>query len=337
LGGEARLSGTVLYLITSHKDPQQVHRLAATLRGGSPQASIVIHHDRSSTRIDLATFRDLGNLHILPFSVPVEWGDMSIVDMNLRSFEWVLDHLDFEWLVLLSGQDYPIKPVEEIESYLVDCPYDGLMEAPSEVVNRILREEKTRIRYSFTFRYFYRYFKLPRWPRYSSLPPRLRRSLKTALWKTLPRVQNLVFLHPMPPGARMRLGFRRMRTPFTADLRCYKASPWFSLRRRTVERLVASPRREPHLWRYYRRTVIPDESLFQTVLFNDPSFALHDDNLVYSRWTAASGSPEVLTREDLPDIRASGKHFARKFDLNVDPSVLDDLDGYLAARPTTAP
>lgn len=331
------MSGTVLYLITSHKDPQQVHRLAGALRRGSPHGPIVIHHDRSSTPIDPATFQDLGNLHILPFSIPVEWGDMSIVDMNLRSFEWVLDNCDFEWLVLLSGQDYPIKPVEEIESYLAGCPYDGLMEAPSEVINRIPREDMARIRYSFTFRYFYRYFKLPRWPRYSSLSPGLRRSLKTALWKTLPRVQHLLFLHPMPPGARMRLGFRRMRTPFTADLRCYKASPWFSLRRRAVERLVASPSREPHLWRYYRRTVIPDESLFQTILFNDPGFALHDDNLVYSRWTAASGSPEVLTREDLPDIRASGKHFARKFDLDVDPSVLDELDGYLASRPTTAP
>jgi hypothetical protein len=331
------VSGTVLYLITSHTDPEQVYRLARTLRRGSSRSAIVIHHDRSSTPIDPAPFRDLDNVHLLPFSVPVEWGDMSIVDMNLRSFRWVLDHLDFDWLVLLSGQDYPIKPLNAIESALLEAGHDGFMEKPLEVSNRVSLEDKARIRYSFTFRYFYRYFELPRWPGYSKLPYQVRRSLNTALWKTLPRVQHLVFLHPMPPEARMRLGFRRLRTPFTARLRCYKASPWFSLRRRAVERLVVSPRLEPHLWSYYRDTVIPDESLFQTILVNDPSFVLHEDNMVYSRWTGWSGSPEVLTREDLPEMLASGKHFARKFDLNVDPTVLDDLDEYLTARRTSRP
>jgi hypothetical protein len=327
------LSGTVLYLITSHRNPDQVHRLARTLRRGSPRSPIVIHHDQSRTHLDPQGFPGLDGLHVLPFSIPVEWGDMSIVEMNLRSFEWVLRHLDFDWLVLLSGQDYPIKPVEEIESSLLNARHDGLMERPSEVPNRILTEDKARIRYSFTFRYFYRYFRLPRWPGSSLIPLRVRRSLTAALWKGLPRVQHLLFLHPMPPGVNVRLGFRRLRTPFTTTFRCYKASPWFSLNRRAVDRLVATGRRERDLWRYYQRTVIPDESFFQTILFNDPSFTFHDDNMVYSKWTPSSGSPEVLTAKDLQEIVASGKHFARKFDINVDTGILDLLDEYLFPPP----
>jgi hypothetical protein len=331
---EAGLSGAVLYLITSHRQPAQVYRLARTIRRGSPSAPIVIHHDESRTHLDPAGFGELGDLHILPFSLPVKWGGMSIVDMNLRSFRWILGHLDFEWLVLLSGQDYPIKPLQEIEASLLASDRDGFMEAPSEVTNRILREDKTRIRYSFTFRYFYRYITLPRWPGYSKLPVRVRRSLATALWKVLPRLQHLVFLHPMPSGANARLGFRRLHTPFGVEFRCYKASPWFSLNRRAVSRLAAPGERERDLWRYYRRTVIPDESYFQTILFNDPSFSFHEDNMVFSKWSPSAGSPEVLTRKDLRDVVDSGKHFARKFDVTVDPSVLDELDDYLFSRPS---
>jgi hypothetical protein len=326
------MSGAVLYLITSHRLPDQVLRLATTLRRGSLHAPIVIHHDRSATPLDPRPFREL-EVRVLPFSVPVEWGGMSIVDMNLRSFRWILEHLDFEWLVLLSGQDYPLRPLRDIEESLLSATHDGLMEEPAEVPNRIVRPDPSRVRYTFAFRYFYRYYRLPSWPASIEVPARIRRSLSSALWKVLPRVQSLVFLHPMPPGARPRLGFRRLRTPFGSELRCYKASPWFTLRRRAIERITRMGPRERELWRYYRRTVIPDESYFQTILFNDRTFRFHPDNMVFSMWNPGSGSPEVLTREDIPEAIRSGKHFARKLDMGVDASGLDELDRYLFSGP----
>jgi hypothetical protein len=326
------MSGAVLYLITSHRLPDQVLRLATTLRRGSPSAPIVVHHDRSATPLDPRPFRELDG-HVLPFSVPVEWGGMSIVDMNLRSFRWILEHLDFEWVVLLSGQDYPLRPLPDIEESLLSATHDGLMEEPAEVGNRIVRPDRRRIRYGFAFRYFYRYYTLPSWPASLGVPPRVRRSLSDALWKVLPRAQGLVFLHPMPAGARPRLGFRRLRTPFNSEFRCYKASPWFTLRRRAIERLTTMGPRERELWRYYSRTVIPDESFFQTILFNDRTFRFHPDNMVFSTWRPGSGSPEVLTREDVPEAARSGKHFARKLDIEVDASALDELDRYVFSGP----
>ena len=318
---------SVLYLITSHRDPDQVLRLARTLRRGSPGSAIAIHHDRSRSTLDPAPFQEMDDVYLLPFSVPVEWGGMSIVEMNLRSFRWVLRHLEFDWLILLSGQDYPIRPLHEIEAALRSADHDGFLEAPAEVSDRIAVPDPSRIRYSFAFRYFYRYVTLPRWPR--NVPPRVRRPMSAALWKVLPRVQDVVFLHPMPAGERARLGFRRLRTPFTESFRCYKASPWFTLRWRAVERLAVIGPREQSLWRYYRRTAIPDESYFQTILFNDRSFRFHPDNMVFSKWNPGSGSPEVLTRADVPELVRSGKFFARKFDVTVDPATLDDVDRFL--------
>jgi hypothetical protein len=91
--------------------------------------------------------------------------------------------------------------------------------------------------------------------------------------------------------------------------------------------------KERELWSYYSRTVIPDESYFQTILFNDRTFRFHPDNMVFSKWNPGSGSPEVLTREDIPEAIRSGKHFARKLDMDVDPSAPDALDGYLSTEP----
>jgi hypothetical protein len=324
----------VVYLITSHRGPGQVVRLVRTLRRGSPRSPIVIHHDQSRSRLEETALEGLDHVYLVPWSITVEWGDFSIVEMNLRAFRWILERMEFDWLVLLSGQDYPIKPLPAIERVLGEASHDGFMETPRLVENRVERPQRGFISYSFVFRYFYRYLKLPRLSASWRFPPRLRAALSRLERILLPRIQAFVFLHPMPPGLPLRLGFRRWRTPFDASFRCYKASPWFTLSRRAVELIVHTCRENPRLVRYYRRTVIPDESLFQTVLFNEPSLTFHDDNMIYFEWSdTSSGSPDILTMDALERILASDKHFARKFDADVDVAVLDALDARLASSP----
>jgi hypothetical protein len=332
---EARLIGVasrVLYLITSHKNPEQVNRLVRTLRRGSPRSPIVVHHDSSKSDLDPALFDGLNDVHVLPFSIPVEWGDFSIVEMNLRAFEWILGHLEFDWLVLLSGQDYPIKPLADIERFLGSCRYQGLFEEPELVENRVVRRHKGYIDYGPVFRYFFRYWRLPRLPFYPRLPRRVRDGLSRARERFIPRVQRFLFLHPMPQGANLRLGIRRLWTPFNRSFRCYKSSAWFTLSRQAVARVVEFVGKDPRVVRFYRRSVIADESVLQTILLNQSGWEFFNDNMLYLKWgDVGSGSPDVLTLADLEDALASGKHFARKFDMDVDASVLDRLDEWLFA------
>jgi hypothetical protein len=85
--------------------------------------------------------------------------------------------------------------------------------------------------------------------------------------------------------------------------------------------------------RHYRSTVIPDESFFQSVLAANPELELCDRNLQYDRWpTGAEPHPSVLRGEDFDRLVASGAHFARKFDLDVDAGILDRLDQHRRAR-----
>jgi hypothetical protein len=328
------VTARVLYLITSHTNPDQVLRLVRTLRRGSPQAPIAIHHDRSKSELDPAMLRDADRVHLLPFSVPVRWGDFSIVEMNLRAFTWVLEHVEFDWLVLLSGMDYPIKPPRQIEAYLSATDVEGFLEEPRLVVPDAAAGGRRLIEYGPVFRYFYRYWTLPLFRGYGRLPGSVRRRLHRLRERLLPRLQNVVFLHPMPPGMNQRLGVRRLRTPFDRSFRCYKTSQWFTLSRRSVELVVRFAREHPRVVQYYRRTVIPDESFVQTVLLNHPGWRYVPDNMLFFKWgDVGSGSPDVLSVVDLEEILGSGKHFARKFDTRIDASVLDRLDERLFPSP----
>jgi hypothetical protein len=346
-GRVSAASPRFVYLVTSHRNPEQVARLVGTLRVGSPKATIVIHHDETASHLDAARFAAMDDVRILPFSVPVDWGGFSLVDMNLRCFAWIARHIDFDWLVLLSGQDYPIRPLPELERFVEAQQADAFIGtmpdwesfragiAPSTVParhrlvqNRIERHPDSRfIRYTAAFRYFYRYYSMPDLGVHGRIPWRARRWLRKVGARLQPVLQTVVFVHPAGRDGSTRIGFRRLRTPFSDAFRCYKASAWFTLSRRAVGAITEFVAAHPSYVAYFRRTIIPDESFVQTIVLNDKALTIFDDNLVYFTWSnAGSGSPDVLTLRDLPAITGSGKFLARKFDLDVDEEVLDRLD-----------
>ena len=99
----------VAYLILSYTAPPLIERLVATLRTGSPDAVIAVHHDDRR-----CTLGEVDALRIEPW--PIEWGHGSQLAAVLRALRWVRERAEFDWLVLLSGQDYPIRPVADIEA-----------------------------------------------------------------------------------------------------------------------------------------------------------------------------------------------------------------------------
>lgn len=86
-------------------------------------------------------------------------------------------------------------------------------------------------------------------------------------------------------------------------------------------------RRDRGLRRRFRYANIAEEMFFQTVLMNSPlRDSVVDDNLHFTRWQPLANHPDVLGVADLDEVLASGKFFARKFDANRDPDVLDELE-----------
>jgi hypothetical protein len=299
----------VIYVILSHTP--QVLRLVRTLKAGSPASHVVIHYNYSYSYLDPAEFRDLDGVHIIEPHVPVSWGGFSVVEAVLRAFAWILKHRSFDWMVLISGQDYPIQPLGKIEQFLASTAADGFMFGlPLDQWYEPHARECMR-------RYYYQYYGLP-----------------GVLRPVLGRMAGISDLQPWvrlkagsPAAGGPWLGLQARTTPFAGGRVCYKGSCWFTLRHRCVAAIDEFVRSDPAYVRYYKRTRIPDESFFQGILLNDCDFTIENDDKRYILWrSTAKLHPDILTVDDFDPMVGSGKHFARKFDASVDARVLDMLD-----------
>jgi hypothetical protein len=331
-GGATDPGSRVVYLIWTHTRPEQIMRVVRAVRTLSPHSTIVVHHDPRGCQVDEDALAAVGGVRLVYSEAPMRWGDVSVLDALLRSLRWVEEHLDYDWIVHLSGQDYPIRPLAELERRLADEGRDGYiihdrLGTEREVASR-LREEAVR-------RYFFQYYQLPRLRAGRLLPAGVRTAVRRR-GQALKKVAAPVYLKPLPREEGVRAGRRARRTPFRDGYACYKGSLWVALSRHAVRRYLATLADRPELYRYYRRTINPDESITATVLANDPTVRLDPDPLRFTDWHAGGAHPDVITVEHLDAMLASDKFFARKFDPGVDAEVLDEIDRRLGLAPVTA-
>lgn len=312
----------VCYLIQSHRDPPQVRRLVATLGRSSPGCLILVMHDEAAGAIDAASLRSAAEVHYRPVRTAVRRGYLSMLDPYLAGIEWLrAQRYDYDWLVYLSGQDYPTQPLHRSEAQLEAAAVDGyLRHWPALSNDGPWRRRRQGLR-----RYYYRYRDAPPWAR-----PLLRPA------RALNGIQGWMHVHLIYGP---RVGFRRRRTPFVGDFACQVGWQWTTLRRACTESLLDELARRPDLLEYYRDTVCPDESLVQTVLLNArtgagaPRFRFVNDNLRFAdNLDSRDGRPRILVLSDFDRLVAGSHHFARKFDPAVDSRILDRLDDWLRAE-----
>jgi hypothetical protein len=300
------MAGPTAYLIFSHDNPDQVARLARVLLDESPSCRVVVRHDRERSAPPQV---EDDRFHLLDDGIAVAWGSYSRdVESVMAALEWIEGRLDYSSVVLLSGQDYPLRPLAAIEAgFQGDARIGDVWQLRPDW--SVLPDAQR----DFYLRYFYRHFE---WP----LPVTAGRIARSLARGGPPRL----YVRQFGPGIRPRVGLRRRRTPFDGSLECWVSSEWLTLSRRSVEFLVAFAARRPDVLDHYRRTVSPGESLYATALMNEETFEVEPN---HHRFIVFDGPhPRVLTSADLDAITASGKDFGRKFDTRVDAAVLDSLD-----------
>jgi hypothetical protein len=158
------------------------------------------------------------------------WGDWSLVDATLRTLRAARAAFpQATHFYLLSGDCMPIKSAEHARASL-DADDADFIEShdffASGWIRTGLTEERLIYRHLFNERKH-------KWLFYAAL-----------------RLQR-------------RLGLRR---PLPADLRIRIGSQWWCLRRDTVQRVLQFCADRPDVLRFFRRTWIPDETFFQTLV-----------------------------------------------------------------------
>jgi hypothetical protein len=301
---EPRQGVRIGYIILAHKQPVQVARLVSRLDGDG--AAFFIHVDR---RAEDEVYREFRR-RLVPFSSVrfvrrhrSRWGEFGLVRATLQGISEALESRPpLDYLVLLTGQDYPIKSSGEIRSFLERADGRSFVDC-NRVPCEAWPQAAIRLR-SWYARILGEQVLLPRRGSFRSVLRRPRR------WPVYLISQCL------PEQRRPLEGYE----PFTGS------ASWV-LSRAAAQYVCEFVRRNPSFVRYFRRVFCPDEIFFQTVLANLP---LWDDivpsNLHYIDWSKGGAHPAIVTSGDLHALADSPALFARKFDPDVDGDVLDLID-----------
>lgn len=295
------------YLILAHHNPLHLRRLVRAL--GGTAAGIFVHLD---AKADAAPFRAAlaGTGAILVRDRVRVWHrGYSTVTATLRLLQAATGHAaPFDYYVLLSGDDYPVRPDAEILEHFRG--WRG-----SWIGHAVLRPE-TDDQFRHLAKVSYHDFVLfnGRWGKRS----RLRR-----------RIQKRV----------LRACFAWVRKP-DPGVTVYRGSQWWSLTHEMAVfslAFLADPANHAFV-RFFTLTAGSDELVFQTLLLNSrfagacrsspvpgaPMYAC----LHYIDWSPHREEPAHLTIADFPAITASGYLFARKTVSPASDSLLDTLDRF---------
>jgi hypothetical protein len=300
----------VCYFIQSHKNPQQIYRLVRAIKKSSPFAQIIIGHDFTNSYLDMTVLQNLPDVHFIRINQPAIRGDFSLLQPYLQAINWLItNNSNFDWLVYISGQDYPTQPISNIEDFLAKTVYDGFMLYFDASQCPWQKKE-------VFYRYLCQYYRLPDWAG---------KILSKALIIT--KITPIVF--SIYYGS--LIGLPAKKTPFSEQFTWYGGSQWHTLSRKCVYYIRNFIRENPQLVKYYKKTLVPDESFIQTILINNRNFNICCDNKRYIDFTGTTGGhARILTSQDYETITTGGFHFARKIEQNAD--ILDMLDTYMFSQ-----
>jgi len=293
------------YVVISHHKPELVSRLLHRLRELSPEAQLVLRHDQQITPApsDLPSGVHLGG------DSPLTWGHWNIVEATLHELAWVVTHTDASHAVVISGQDYPVRPLSDWERSVAHL--DGVMEAKllqfkAPWGRGPVDGDETLIRYS------YRWYAIPgshRWDQSGSFVKLMDRTVA----RLMLYIRPLAYYRIPTVGRDTMVGVRRSWQRPT-----YKGSQWMMLSRRAIHHVLAQDLTP------YRRTLIPDEAAIHSAVLTNPDLRVRLADLTYTRWGRLE-HPDEVSWEDLDAIHASGAPFTRKVELSPFLDALDRL------------
>ena len=320
VGPTARTKANVVYFLQTHARPAQIARLVRVITEGSPDATVLISHDEAGPALDGRRLRALGNVHV--FLERGGYGDFSHVDRYLAAVDWLdANGVDYDWLENLTGQDYPLRPIAEIEDALAAADTDGFLQYSPVFPERVPSDADpgtpgyTLVRaVDAATRYDYRHWRLGK-------PTPAKKHLMRPLM-----VLNFVQPWVRVSNSYASVGIRR-RTVFGPGFYCYGGSFFCTLRAECARYIRDYARANPEMVAFFRGTAAPEEVFLHSVLVNSGRFNLTPDYKRYIDWTGCTHThPRTLGIEDLHPMLASGAHWARKVDLDKDARLFDLLD-----------
>lgn len=286
----------IAYIVQCHRNPKQLNLLFYQLL--KQNCDVYVHIDKKVTDIDSLIISH-PNLFVLPFNkrVKVGWGGISQVEASLQLIKCVVEsHRQYDYVWLISGQDFPIQTQSHIIDFLKDNIGKCFIDCDSTETKRYVRLlKRNEVMHS-------------EWI-----------SGKGTFQKIVRNVWYIV------SGGRCHT-FKLFKRRLNSD-KFYFGSSWWCLPFECCKEMLAYLQEDTKFYHFFRHCHCPDESFFQTLLMNHTSFKNKvERKLVYVDWTGCENSPRTLTESDYSKIIGGGYMFARKFDLDIDQNIVKIIE-----------
>ena len=229
------------------------------------------------------------------------WGNFGHVAATIKGIqEIILRNIQCDYVILLTGQDYPIKTNQYIDLFFQKnmgtdfLEYFALPTSHSWPNGGMDRIEN----------WHFWIFGLHFWSGH-----RFNFPLLTRLWSAF-------------------FPFFFIKRKFITGLQPFGGSSYWCLSKNTIEHIHSFLNQNPNYVKFFQNVFIPDEIFFQTIILNS-SFKdkVVNDNLRYISWV--NEKPAILEKNDFLHLKMSPQLFARKFDMTVDAEILDMIDEQL--------
>ena len=284
-------------LIIAHKNYSFLHHLIEYFER---DCYVFVHIDKKSdiTKEQMTCLREMPQVAGVYRKYSVHWGGFSILKCELFLLRKAHETCDAEYFHLISGQDYPIKPLETFLDFFENLDYRECIQYVH--LPHPQWEKGTYDR--FKFYYFFDFVSRNE--------------------KNVKRVNDIV-------AWQKRNGIKR-RIPDYFDY-LYGCSQWFSITDRGVDIILNYTKCHPAFLRRLRYTFAPEECYIATVLLNKlPSEKIYPKNCRYIRWKKENNNyPANLSIRHFFMLAVSDCLFARKMELPVSAELLQTIDKYL--------
>ncbi|MCB0733433.1 MAG: hypothetical protein H6608_11750 [Flavobacteriales bacterium] len=328
------MSLRILHIILSSQFDEKCRSLANKLTSTGHFAAI--HIDKKANLIEPRTNDQVTSqrIHLVQNRISVYRAHISIFQAMVNSYREMKDSFDFDYVNLLSGVDFPVRPLRDFELFLQEnqkYSFINCIELPVEkdavYHDGSVNTDFSKCAWPFKSKPIYFFDRLSKYN--YSLWDKNRYALQQ---KNYPRLNTIFF-----PVTSLSRQFRtinkigRMLKSFRSipHVKFHIGSGWYTIKSDHLNQTIAylESRNGRPLKRFFKSLNFADEFVVPTVM-KILDLDLVDSDLRYVNWNHCEtiGRPGIIDQKDIPLIQKSNAFFCRKVDLKSIELIEELLD-----------
>jgi hypothetical protein len=281
----------VAHVIFAYKDPNLIERFINAMQ--HPDFDFYIHLDKKINIRDFEYLSQIKQVFFVKNRTLCNWGGFSLVKAMMRSIDEIqATNIKYDFINILSGQDYPIKPINQIHDFFANnigysfIQYEESIDSPWWVKAEERYKKFHFTDYAFLGRYKFQYF-----------------------------INEILPERKFPKGLNLYGGSK---------------ATWCTLSYDGAVYISAYLKQNTELRKFLRFTWACDEFALITILKNSVyKDKIINESYRYIEFPEGKSQPRILGIDDYYMLKESKKLFGRKFDSEIDTNILDKLDSYV--------